>query len=110
MKREIRYNLMTADAEVKNRQDIVMGCASDHPDPTLIKSFSTEAEALAALSEYKSTARRYDGFYRPYWLVTEYWVEEVEYVIDEDGDATPDGSNGSWFADFDENYQREDED
>lgn len=80
-----RYELKTASAEIKNFDLQGHGYCTDHPDPQLIAAFRTKEEALDALRAYRCTARHYDGFYgKPYWFVTEYWVEENTYAVDED--------------------------
>ena len=106
--KETRYELKTASVEVGTRQEIANGCAHEHPDPTLIAAFRTKEEALDALRQYRSTARHYDGWIKPYWFVTEYWVEENTYRIDEDGDADWIEGGDVWeYAEWDEDYTKE---
>ena len=108
--KETRYELKTASVEVGTRKEIVNGCAHEHPDPTLIAAFRTKEEALDALRQYRSTARHYDGWVRPYWFVTEYWVEENTYQIDEDGDADwIDGGDVWEYAEWDEDYTKDEQ-
>lgn len=110
MKLETRYELKMATAEVSTRREIVDGCCGDNPDPTTVATFRTKEEALDALKAYKSTARHYDGFHKPYWFVTEYWVEENVYRIDEDGDSEFYEYTGVWgWSQWDQDYSIEEE-
>ena len=100
--------LRTASVEVPSLDKIRHGCACEHPDPTVIAAFRTKEEALAALKAYKSSARHYEGWVKPYWFVTEFWVEENTYRIDEDGDADWIEGGDVWeYADWDEDFTLE---
>lgn len=83
-----KFELRTKDAEFKNRNEIHEGCAFDTEDEsTLIATFETKAEALEALADYESDVGQ-SGSIHGGWLVTEYWVEEVDYTIAGDGSVT----------------------
>lgn len=106
--KETRYELRTASVEVASLDKIRHGCACEHPDPTVIAAFRTKDEALDALKGYKSSARHYEGWVKPYWFVTEFWVEENTYRIDEDGDADWIEGGDVWeYADWDEDFTLE---
>ena len=100
------FELMTANVELRSAEEIKHGCADlNTSEPDKLASFDTEEAALEALAKYHSTATRYSGHAFPYWLVTEYWVEENEYTLDEDGeieDCTFMGTCG--YAPFDQIY------
>ena len=105
---ETRYELKTASCEVRDRRQLVDGCCDDHPDPTIIATFRTKDEALAALSEYKSTARHYSGIHGvPYWFATQTWVEEICVTIDADGEEVePMSVDVVRFAPWDRDYTK----
>ena len=111
MKTETRYELKTASTEVQHRRLLVDGCCDDHPDPTIIATFRTKDEALAALSEYRSTARHYSGIHGvPYWFATQYWVEEICVTIDADGEEVePMSVDVLRFAPWDRDYTKPEE-
>lgn len=80
-----RYELRTKDVELRDRSQIREGCAFDTEDEsTLIATFETKDEALEALADYESDVGQ-SGSVNGGWLVTEYWVEEVNLEIAGDG-------------------------
>lgn len=85
MKTVTRFLLKTASAEMRTRREIVPGCTLDNNDPVTISTFDTKEEALAALSGMRGTISLYRGTVSR-WAVTEYWVEEDTFRVDEDGE------------------------
>ena len=82
-----KYELRSGTAEVKTYSMEEHGYAADDPEPKVIAEFRTKEEALEALKAYRCTARHYEGFYNmPYWFITEYWIEENVYAVEEDGE------------------------
>ena len=86
MKTVTRFLLKTASAEMRTRREIVPGCTLDNNDPVTISTFDTKEEALAALSGMRGTISLYRGSAVSRWAVTEYWVEEDTFRVDEDGE------------------------
>jgi hypothetical protein len=94
----IQYNLVEESVEIKfsEREKIKTGCTTNQPGdryPKIIKKFTEKEEALDELKKYKSTVRgdlQNHGI--SYYLVTEYYVEEIE--VDEDGEFVDGG--GIW--------------
>lgn len=86
-----KYELCMKRVELAQKSQIKEGCAvfaEDH-DADIISSHDSKQEALEELKKYRSSA-----FYRPwtghgFWVVTEYFIQEVEY--DENGDDISDG-------------------
>ena len=80
-----KYELFKLNNEIswKNRYGILPGCSIDlngSQDPEKIEEFQTKEEALEALKKYSTSVGEGSGFF----LITEYYVSEIEY--DEDGD------------------------
>ena len=83
-----KYILFKNESEVKK---VYEGCTLDVRDyyPIEIRSFDNKDEALEELKEYESSVTDYNRYY----LVEEYYVEELER--DEDGEVIEDGF-GIW--------------
>lgn len=80
-----KYELFKLNNEIswKNRYGILPGCSIDlngSQDPEKIEEFQTKEEALEALKKYSTSVGEVSGFF----LITEYYVSEIEY--DDDGD------------------------
>lgn len=80
-----KYELFKLNNEIswKNRYGILPGCSIDlngSQDPEKIEEFQTKEEALEALKKYSTSVGEGSGFF----LITEYYVSEIEY--DDDGD------------------------
>lgn len=82
---EIKYELLEYHQEVayRDRKEIKEGCTLN-PDkdqnPQTLKSFDSKEDALNALNDYKSEVNKMNG----YFLVTEFFVEEVRLDGDKD--------------------------
>lgn len=99
------FELRTCSAEIRilrNLDIINEGCTINSDlvgdsDPVIVKTFDTEDAALKALESYESSVDIYNHFGMLYAKVTEYWVEDAVYEIDEDGDEEwIDG--GNWYT------------
>ena len=80
-----KYELFKLNNEIswKNRYGMLPGCSIDlngSQDPEKIEEFQTKEEALEALKKYSTSVGEGSGFF----LITEYYVSEIEY--DDDGD------------------------
>ena len=85
-----RYDLKRAGKEITSGyQDVEIGCTSDDVYPQLIQSFEDSEEALSELEKYVSTVHDINSTL----YVIEYYVEENEYSVNEDG-LTFNDSNG----------------
>lgn len=92
----MKFEIRKEDIEIsyRNRRDIKEGCTQnqdDHQTET-VKSFDSKEEALNDLKGRKTEITELSGGAGKYYLVTEYFVEEIE--VDEDGEETED--LGTW--------------
>lgn len=83
-----KYNLVKTNAEIKytNKKDIVTGCTIEaDPEPETLKTFDDRESAFAELKNYSSNIRGgLSNHGISYFLLTEYYVEEIE--VNEYGD------------------------
>lgn len=94
----IKFEIKKGIVEVsyRDRLEIKEGITIDYSnydqDPEIIGSFDSLEEANKELSKYESCISPYGHYY----LVEEYYIEEVEYVYDEDFEEyRQEGSNGT---------------
>ena len=95
------YDLQTASTEVRNAKDVRENAwtSANNADVTTIKSFESKDEALAELAKYKNSVKHREGTVS-FWEITQYWVEESVYELDEDGDRQWAYSGGNWDAEW----------
>lgn len=95
------YDLNTSSAEVHNAKGVCpyAWTSANNADVTTIKSFEGISEALFELGKYKNSVKHREGAVS-FWEITEYWVEENVYTVDEDGDRQWASSEGSWDAEW----------
>lgn len=80
--RTAQINLPRRFADVHK---ITPGCAEMCEEPRLIKRFEAEADAVKELNKYETYIEYRTGAV-DYVVVTEYYVEEIIFEVDEDGD------------------------
>lgn len=89
------YELTKATKEIayhsfneKIKESVFDGCTQLDADldNKVISRFESEADALAALKNFKSCARKTSGFSCKIIQVEEFFVQEAIYAIDEDGE------------------------
>lgn len=84
MKKTI-YEVMKVSREIsyKNRNEICVGCTTKNNNKLFIKPlnerFENKQDALDFLSKLESEVIFREGFVKPYYEVTEYFVEENVY-------------------------------
>lgn len=83
----IKYALEQRTREIyrKDRMDIKEGCTSEE-DMEIIESFETLKEALKELRKYKTDITYFNSVV-PFYFVTEYCVEEIEYNEDDEEES-----------------------
>lgn len=89
-----KFEIRTRTSETRVTRSIDMicpGCTSDfasvNQDSALIAAYDDLASAKAALAKRESSIRFFQSAGMQYVSVSEYWIEQNIYDIDEDGDA-----------------------
>ena len=101
-----KFNLIKNTIEIKKRFDnrvIKQGVTLERDDqfPELIQSFDSKEEALKTLDELTTTIHDHGSYYE----VSEYYVEEVDVITDEDGEEI-ENADGIWkFSKLPENWR-----
>lgn len=94
-----KFDIVEASRELRyeDRYEIKAGCTLSQTDinPIILESYDTREEALEELKAYGSSFGEVNGHSGIYYLVYEYYVEEV--VTDEDGERI-DWVNGKWVG------------
>lgn len=87
-----KYEIRSATKEVKYKdrftikEDVVVGDYMDEEYSNTESSFNTLEEAREELKKYKTSIAKLSGGSGTYYLVEEFYIEEVEYKEDEFGD------------------------
>ncbi len=73
-----KYYLMKASIEMRVKNVEICCTAFQDENPEIIEIFKNEEKALSELAKYESDIIRVEGYAYPYYVFSEYFVEEIE--------------------------------